>query len=90
MVRNDDNAWLIRPKNMLYQLEKKLSLLLPGLETLFIIDDIFADKSLDKLRKSLLELAITGRHHNRKHYLWLLHGYIVTQFYVDIPKNIRR
>ena len=45
---------------MLYQLEKKLSLLLTGLETLFIIDDIIADKSLDKLRKSLLELAISG------------------------------
>ena len=52
-------------------------------ETLFIIDDINADESLDKLRQSLLELAISGRHRN--HYLWLL-----TQSYSAITKNLRR
>ena len=52
-------------------------------ETLFIINDIIADESLDKRRKSLLELAISGRH--RGHYLWLL-----TQSYSATPKNLRR
>ena len=52
-------------------------------ETLFIIDDIIADESLDKKRQSLLGLAISGRHRN--HYLWLL-----TQSYCVIPKNLRR
>ena len=53
------------------------------LEVLFIIDDIIANESLDKKRRSLLELAISGRH--RGHYLWLL-----TQSYTAIPKNLRK
>ena len=57
--------------------------LLTHSETLFIIDDIIADKSLDKSSQSLLELAISSR--NRNHYLWLL-----TQSYSVIPKNLRR
>ena len=52
-------------------------------KTLFIIDDIIADESLDKRRQSLSELAISGRH--RDLYLWLL-----TQSYSPIPKNLRR
>ena len=62
---------------------KKLSALLSGEETLFIVDDMIADESLDKRRQSLLELAISGRH--RRHSLWLL-----TQSYNAIPKNLRR
>ena len=38
-------------------------------ETLFIIEDIIADEGLDKKRLSLLELTISGRHHD--HNLWL-------------------
>ena len=49
----------------------------------FILDDVIADKSLDKRRQSLLDLAISGRH--RDHYLWML-----TQSYTGIPKNLRR
>ena len=60
-----------------------MSRLLVHSETLFTIDDIIADESLDKRRQSLLELAISGRH--RGHYLWLL-----TQSYSAIPKNLRR
>jgi len=54
-----------------------------GEETLFIVDDLIADKTLDKKRQPLLDLAISGRH--RKHSLWLL-----TQSYTAIPKNLRR
>ena len=61
----------------------KFSKLFAGEETLFLIDDIIADDSLDKKRTAMLELAISGRH--RSHYLWLL-----TQSYTAIPKNLRR
>jgi len=56
---------------------------LSGEETLFIVDDVIADETLDKKRQSLLNLAISGRH--RRHSLWLL-----TQSYTAIPKNLRR
>ena len=69
--------------NGLYNWIKILSQLLARLETLFIIDDIIADVSLDKRRQPLLELAISGRH--RDHYLWLW-----TQSYSAIPNNLRR
>ena len=54
-----------------------------GFKTLFLIDDIIADETLDEKRQPLLELAISGRHKN--HSLWLL-----TQSYTAVPKNIRR
>ena len=62
---------------------EKISNLLTGSTTLFLIDDIIADEALDKRRQPLLELAILGRH--RAHSLWLL-----TQLYTAIPNNIRR
>ena len=61
-IKNDDKVWLIEPKDKLYQLIEKLLELLACSETLFVIDDIIADESLDKKRQSLLELAISGRH----------------------------
>ena len=84
-IKNDDKIWLIEPKdiiclrcnkivpekvNGLYYWTEGLSRLLAHSETLFIIDDIIADESLDKRRQPLLELAISGRHCG--HYLWLL------------------
>ena len=80
-IKNNDNFWLIEPKDKLYQWTEKLPQLLAHSKTLFIIDDIIADESFDKRRQSLLELAISGRHH----YLFLL-----TQSYSAIPKNVRR
>ena len=63
---------------------EKISNLLAGDKTLFLIDDIIADETLDKHRQPLLELAISRRH--RGHYsLWLL-----TQSYTAVPNNIRR
>ena len=52
------------------------------LEVLFIIDDIIANKDLDKRRQPLLELSISGRH--RGHCLWLS-----TQSCKGIPKKLR-
>ena len=62
---------------------EKISHLLAGSKTLFLIDDIIADETLDKCCQPLLELAILGRH--RAHSLWLL-----TQSYTTVPNNIRR
>ena len=81
-IKNDDKVWLIEPKDKCYQWIQKLSRLLRFLEVLFIIDDIIANKDLDKRRQPLLELPILGRH--RGHYLWLL-----TRSYKDIPKKLR-
>ena len=50
--------------------------LLAGSKTLFLIDDIIADETLDKRRHPLLDLAISLR--------------LLTQSYTAIPKNIRR
>ena len=61
-MKNDDKFWLTQPKDKLHQLIEKLLELLACTETLFIIDDIIADESLDKRRQSLLESAISGRH----------------------------
>ena len=80
---NDPDVISIEPGNQLYYLIEKISNLLTGDKTLFLIDDIVADETLDKRRQPLLELAISGRH--RGHSLWLL-----TQSYTAIPNNIRR
>ena len=62
---------------------EKISNPLTGDKTLFLIDDIIADETLDKHHQPLLELAISSRH--RQHSLWLL-----TQSYTAVPNNIRR
>ena len=82
-VWNDPDVIPIEPNNNLYYLIEKISNLLTGSTTLFLIDDIIADETLDKCRQPLLELAILGRH--RSHSLWFL-----TQSYTAVPNNIRR
>ena len=86
-----DRSWIwknncifcVEPKDRLFDWVKQLSQIFDGEETLFIVDDIIADETLDKKRQPLVELAISGRH--KKHSLWLL-----TQSYTAIPKNLRR
>ena len=82
-VWNDPDVIPIEPGNQLYYLIEKISNLLAGDKTLFLIDDIITDEALDKCWQPLLELAISGRH--RGHSLWLLN-----QSYTAIPNNIRR
>ena len=82
-VWNDPDVIPIEPGNRLYYLIEKISNLLAGSTTLFLIDDIIADETLNKCRQPLLELAISGCH--RQHSLWLL-----TQSYTTVPNNIRR
>ena len=82
-IWKDDFVFCINPRDKLLQWIEKLSELFSGEETLFIVDDIIADQTIDKKRQPLLELAISGRH--RKHSLWIL-----TQSYTAIPKNLRR
>ena len=62
---------------------EKISNLLTGSATLFLIDDIIADETLNKCHQPLLELATSWRH--RAHSLRLL-----TQSYTAVPNNIRR
>ena len=57
--------------------------MLAGDKTLFLIDDIIVNETLNKRHQPLLELAISGRH--RGHSLWLL-----TQSYTAVPNNILR
>ena len=83
LVWNDPDVIPIEPGNQLYYLIEKISNLLTGDKTLFLIDDIIADETLDKRHQPLLELAISGRH--RGHSLWLL-----TQSYTAVPNDIRR
>ena len=82
-VWTDPDVIPIELDNSLYYLIEKISDLLTGSKTLFLIDNIIADEALDKRRQLLLGLAISGRH--RGHSLWLL-----TQSYTAIPNNIRR
>ena len=82
-VWNDPDVIPIEPGNQLYYLIEKISNLLAGDKTLFLIDDINAYETLDKCCQPLLELAISGRH--RGHSLQLL-----TQSYTAILNNIRR
>ena len=82
-VWNDPDVIPIEPNNNLYYLIEKISNLLAGSMTLFLIDDIIADETLDKCHQPLLGLAVLGRHRN--HSLWLL-----TQSYTTVPNNIRR
>ena len=63
---------------------EKISNLLAGSATLFLIDDIIPNEALDKHHQPLLELAISGRH--RQHSLWLL-TQSYKMLYVWYPKN---
>ena len=78
-VWNDPDVIPIEPNNNLYYLIEKISNLLAGSKTLFLI----TDEALNKCHQPLIGLAISGRH--RGHSLWLL-----TQSYTAIPNNIRR
>ena len=82
-VWNDPDVIPIEPGNQLYYLIEKISNVLAGSTTLFLIDDIIANETLNKQCHPLLELTILGRH--KGHSLWLL-----TQSYTAIPNNVRR
>ena len=82
-IWKDDYVFCFEPRENLFEIIEKLSTHFSGEETLFIIDNMITDETLDKRRQPLLELAISGRH--KKHSLWLL-----TQSYTAIPKNLGR
>ena len=62
LVWNDPDIIPIEPGNTLYYLIEKISDLLAGDKTLFLIDDSIVDETLDKHHQPLLELAISERH----------------------------
>ena len=61
---------LIEPGNHLYDWIKKSGNILAGHKTLFLIDHIIANETLNKQRQPLLGLSILRRH--KGHSLWLL------------------
>ena len=73
----------IESGNHLYDCIKKIGHISAGSNTLFLIDNIITDETLNKRRQPLLDLAISGRH--KGHLLWLQ-----TQSYTAVPLNIRR
>ena len=58
-IRSDDRIFIIEPKDKLFEWIGFLSKLFAGQVTLFIVDDIISDETLDKKRQPLLELAIS-------------------------------
>ena len=82
-VWNDPDVIPMEPGNQLYYLIENISKMLTQSVTLFLINDINAEKALDKCRQLPLESAISGRH--RGHSLWLL-----THSYTAVPNKIRR
>lgn len=81
-IFTDDYVFIFEPKGDLLRIIEKLSSLLSGERTLFIVDDVIADETLDKTRGALLDIAISGRHRN--HSLWML-----TQRYKKLPITVR-
>ena len=79
----DAEVFPIEPDNCLYEWIKKLGNNLAVSKTLFLIDDLNADESLNKRRNPLLRLAISGRHEGYS--LWLL-----SQSHTAVLLNIRR
>ena len=69
-VWTDPEVILIEPGNHLYGSIEKIGNLLAGSKTLFLIDDVIADETLNKRRQPLLELVISER--RKEHSLWLL------------------
>ena len=57
-VLTDPKVIPIEPGNQLYYLIEKISNLLAGSKTLFLIDYIIADETLNKRHQPLLELVI--------------------------------
>ena len=82
-IWSDPEVILIEAGNNLYYLVEKIGNLLSGSKTLFLIDDIIANETLDKRRDPLLDLAISD--HHRGHSRWLL-----TQSYTAVPNTIRK
>ena len=60
-IWNDPEVIPIERDNNLYYLIEKISKLLAGSKTLFLIDDITADEALNKHCQPLLGLAASGR-----------------------------
>ena len=75
-IRHDDNLWRIEPKDRIYQWVERLPLISGRSETLFIIDDIITDETLDAWRQCLLELANSDRY--CKHYYGCLDSLILS------------
>ena len=59
-VWNDPDVIPIEPGNQLYYLIEKISNLLAGDKTLFLIDDIIANETLDNHRQPFIRIGYIG------------------------------
>ena len=59
MIKEDDRVFLVKPGDKLLEWIKQLSAFFLGKNTLFIVDDMIADETLDKTRGALLDIAIS-------------------------------
>ena len=75
---DDPHVIPIEPGDHLYDWIERFSNLLAGFQTLFLSDDIIANKTLNKQIQPLLGLALLGRHKGQT--LWLL-----MQSYTIVP-----
>ena len=66
-INEDDRVFLVESGVRLLEWIKLLSAFFMDKNTLFIVDDMIADETLDKTRGALLDIAISGRH--REHSL---------------------
>ena len=57
-VWNDPDVIPIEPGNQLYYLIEKISNLLTGDKTIFLIDDSIANETLDKCHQPLLDIGV--------------------------------
>ena len=81
-VRKDKRVFLVEPGDKLLEWINLLSTWFSGDDVLFFVDDMIADKTLDKTRGALLDIAISG--HHRNHSLRM-----ITQRYKKIPITVR-
>ena len=66
-IKEDDCGFFIKPGDKLLEWIKQLSAFFSSKNTLFIVDNMIADETLDKTRGALLVIAISGSH--REHSL---------------------
>ena len=82
LSRKEKRVFLVEPGDKLLEWINLLSTWFSSDDVLLVVDDMIADKTLDKTRGALLDIAISGRH--RKDSLWML-----TQRYKKIPITVR-
>ncbi len=81
-IWNDPEVYVLDPGERLHDYLRAMYQIFQGEQTLFLIDDMSANKQLTKKKDMLSELAFSGRHANCS--VWVL-----TQKYNAVLKDLR-